>query len=135
MPDDPDTTLGVDLAFPDGDLDPHFATVAGIACLAQDLLARYETPEGSMFWDLLYGKDLRELAGAALGPGDLARHEAETVAQALLDPRVQDAAASFEALGAEALRVRLRVETAQGPYDLVLEASKVTVKLLEVARG
>ncbi|MDX2122963.1 MAG: hypothetical protein SF070_18125 [Gemmatimonadota bacterium] len=118
---------------PDFGTDFNFAKgrrVQGFDCLRDDLFWRFQTPLGGLFYAPEYGVDIREYVQGAWD-ADL-KFELETVAkdQAERDPRVLQAAAEASQVSLERLRLRLDLQTADGPFALVLEASNLEVSVL-----
>lgn len=127
-----DELLGVDIASL-ADLDPQLRLVGGRAVLAQDLVHRFETPAGGLFYDDTYGYDLRALLNAALDERDAPGIEAACEAQCLLDERVLAVRAAVTLLRAEnRLRVSIAVECATGVFSFTLGVSEISVEVLEI---
>lgn len=128
--------LGITLALTTDeglDLDPGFGLVSGRRALAQAILARLDTPQGTLWYDPDYGRDLKRWLNESFAPSDVFRVQSEIEAECLKDERVRDVAATvtFEPQ-AERLRVVLALTDADGPFELVLAVSAVS---LEVLRG
>lgn len=123
--------LGVDIAALD-DLDPTFSLVSGRANLVRALARRLTTPRGSLQSDPDYGLDLRTLVGGAFSADDLRRLEAEVGAELRRDPRVVDATVRLS-LVERTLSLNAQVRDGTGPFDLVLEVSRVSVSVLSAA--
>jgi hypothetical protein len=129
--------LGTDFAFElddDGllDLDPSFRTVSGRANLVGALARRFSSP--SLFYDALYGKDLRAELGETLTAARLARVRSAVATQAMRDERVLSAGVAVAFNDAtRAMTVRIALTDDDGPFELVLEVTAAAVKLLEVS--
>jgi hypothetical protein len=127
-----ESELGSDWAALD-DLDPYGQIVAGKACVAQGLVHRFSTPRGGLFYDLSYGKDLRAYLEESLTPERLAAIPGEVSDEAKKDERVQSATTTVSYNDkTEKLTITLVIITAEGPFTLVLEVSKLTVELLRL---
>jgi hypothetical protein len=115
------------------DLDVYGQVVSGLACLGQDLLHRFTTPRGGLFYDLSYGKDLRVYLEESLTPERIAAIPSEVSQEAEKDERVQSATTtvSYNAI-TEKLTISITCTTAAGPFTLILEVSKLTVELLRL---
>lgn len=116
------------------DLDPNGELVSGKACVAQDLAHRLSTPRGGLFYDQSYGKDLRAYMEEGLTPERLAALPGEVSQECEKDERVESAtvAVTYNNL-TEKLSVKISILTAEGPFELVLEVSALTVDILKVA--
>lgn len=125
MPD-----FGVDIATPDAsDIDPYFTTVSGWRGLGQSLARRLITPRGSLIDDDAYGYDLRSRLNDTFTPADLAQLGAIVRRELEADERVDYATAAVT-FSQGALRVTAAVQTAEGPFRLVLAVSSVTTEIL-----
>lgn len=113
------------------DLDPSFALVSGRRALLQAILARLDTAQGSLFYDSDYGRDLKRWLNESFRPSDAFRVQSEVEAECLKDERVHDASATvtFEPQ-ADRLRVALSLVDAEGPFELVLSVSAISVEVL-----
>lgn len=98
--------------------------------LAEALARRLITPRGGLFYDPEYGTDLR--AYLKEPATDALRYEIERAAalEAEKDPRVEAATATVTRDGADGLRLRLDVTTAEGPFRMVLRVDTLTVEVL-----
>lgn len=116
------------------DLDPFFAEIDGPRAVAEAVMRRYETPLGMYPDDPEAGDDILEYLNADLGPDDPAfaiAHGLER--EALKDERVDGvlATAAFDQ-AADRLRLSVQGSTAEGPFELVLEASALSVEAIKV---
>lgn len=125
--------FGQDIAFLNG-LDPRLLLVGGLANLGQALVARLSTPRGGLFYDPNYGTDLRVYVNDAMSAATLARVRADVQAECIKDERVLACTAStvFDA-PTKTLLVQVSVQTAGGPFQLVLAVSSLTVAVLRPA--
>jgi phage baseplate assembly protein W len=132
----PAIDLGTDIGCdPQTGATDTFDLVSGRDCLVQALLRRYETERGELIDDPDYGLDLTKLVGLRVrSTAQLLAWQQSIAAEAMKDERVQRASCriAFDA-PAETLTVRLAVETAAGPFRLVIEASALSLTLLEVS--
>lgn len=117
--------LGSDLA---GATDMHLDArlASGRRALAEALVRRYLTQRGALWYDGEYGLALSRFVNAATPTqsiGQLVEREA------LKDERVLDARADVSREG-QALTITLTVTDAEGPFELTLRASEVTVEAL-----
>lgn len=110
-----------------------FGLVSGRRNLALAIARRLITRRGGLFYDPNYGFSLTILLSEevteqqVLGWGPSIEQEAQK------DERVLSAAATLDHnAGARTLQITLDLTDADGPFRLVLLASKVTVQILEV---
>jgi hypothetical protein len=127
MPD-----FGSDLsALPD--VDPTFTVATGSSVLAEAIARRLQTPRGALFYAPGYGLDVREALNEAWEPRALERWRAAIERECEADERVERATAS---LGfdppRQTLRLSIRIDSAQGPFKLVLGITALRVDLLTV---
>lgn len=123
---------GLDLSGVD-DLDENMSEVSGVTVLRQALARRLSTRNGTLLDDPTYGYDIREDLSSALDRMRTVKIVAKVKSQILKDPRVLTCTVNAEVTGTpKAQKVRLTIggESRQGPYELVVDASKVTVQLL-----
>ena len=115
------------------DIDVYGQICEGKACLGQDLLHRFTTPRGGLFYDTSFGKDLRVYLEESLTPERIAAIPGEVSQEAEKDPRVESAktTVSYDTK-TEKLTISITAATANGPFTLVLEVSKLTVELLRL---
>jgi len=124
--------LGTDVScWPD--LDPGGALVSGKTCLAQALARRLTTPRGGLFYDTNYGTDVRLYLNEGIAGETLAKIKGDIAAECLKDERVSSCSvdAVFNA-AAQTLKLSITVDTGEGPFVLVADASKLSLDLLSV---
>lgn len=124
------TDYGTDISdFPD--IDPMMPEFAGRLILLESMYRRLTTPRGSVFYDLNYGYNIRELLGESFGPGDLELIQAEISRECLKDERIVSAQAKckYKATTGQLL-IALTLQDGDGPFALVLSVDKVTVEVL-----
>lgn len=127
--------LGVDIACID-DIASQFSLVGGMPNVAMALLRRLSTPRGGLLYDGDYGLDLRDYLSAGIDQRELSMMGPNIEAECLKDERVQGCEARVTYIRAEsALRVRMRVLTATGPFQFIMAVSSVTVELLNAGLG
>lgn len=117
----------------DGDLDPSARDLDGsdITVMLQSLFRRFTTDTGSLFYDATYGLALRALLSEASTPEGNQRLQAQLVAQALLDERIDSANATVDYnASTESAVVTMNCFSGQGPFSLVLSIDKVSVVIL-----
>ena len=115
-------------------LDPLLGLVSGTQNLGQALVGRLSTPRGGLFYDPNYGTDLRSYLNDSVSAATLARVRADVQAECAKDERVLSctAATQFDAASLTLL-VQISVQTAEGPFTMVLAVTSVTVELLRPA--
>lgn len=127
--------FGTDLEiFPDLSLT---RTVGGWPNLAGALARRFITPRGALWYAPGYGLDLRQYLNEALTP-ELAEEVRMLVEQECeKDPRVLLAEAELDvsAWPQGRLTVRVRVQTDEGPHELILGVDRVSVEVLNARTG
>jgi len=118
--------LGSDIAGVSS-IDWALSTVEGRVALAQAILRRLITPEGSLLGGpASYGFDLLDLIGSDMPESIIAGRIQE---QVLAEEEVLDCGvtASFNA-GASSLDVRISVVDGDGPFVLTVSASDLTIE-------
>lgn len=128
-----DQDFGLDLACL-GELDTT-RTVTGLTLLLQAIANRLSTPRGSLLDDEDYGYDLREFVSNEIdltNDRTLIEIQSGARSQALKDDRVEACAVTvtFEPT-ARRLTVSLRGTSSEGPFDLTLGVSALTVEILQ----
>ena len=132
---DPNATdFGTDVALLD-DLSPAWGLTAEEINYAYSCARRLSQREGAMdFYDPTYVcLDLRGQLSAKMGKADIAALQGRIAAAQESDPRTNSctAAATFDPTE-NALTVELNNDTAQGPFDLVLKATSLSVSILSI---
>lgn len=130
-----ETDFGTDVALLTN-LSPVWGLASGPTNLAYSQLRRLTTPAGALdeIEDEPFDSiDLRGYLNARLDRARLSnlKSRIETVCEA--DPRVEscEATLTFD-LATKTLRIDIHEETAEGPFDLAMSASAVTVDILSV---
>lgn len=126
------TDFGTDVStFVDGDLDPFFRVISGKRVVAEAIVRRWTTPQGGLFFDENFGRDVRDLLGQATSPQTLFALKNALVAQAEEDERVHEARVDVS-LNPQTRRLLIRGEivTADGPFSFVVSVSDLSVELL-----
>ena len=105
--------------------------VSGVRNYLEALVRRWTTPRGALFYAPDYGRDLR----AWLNKEDTAANRfslaVEAAAEAEADPRTISADAEVVAVvPGSAYKLRVDLETTEGPLSLILAVSAVTVEVL-----
>lgn len=125
-----ETELGIDVACI-LDADSTWSLVSGKANLARALARRLSTPRGGLFYAPDYGLDVRLYLHADLGAAELANLGPAIEDECEKDERVESCSAdvsySFET---RVLTIKLAVTTAEGPFELILAVSQLTVEVL-----
>lgn len=115
------------------DIDPAFAMVSGPTAVAQAIARRLITPRGGLHYDGTYGYDLRQHLNGSIEDGDTFVVASSVETQCEQDERVRSASArvTYDAL-TETLRVTIALVLDDGPFELVLGVSAVTVEVLSL---
>lgn len=123
---------GTDL-FGVDDLDELGRDVTGIDVLRQAIARRLMTPRGWLLDDPNYGLDLRQYLSDSIDAAKLMQLQSAVRAELLKDQRILTCNVVATMSGgpsARAVRLVVDGESRQGPYDAVVEVSKVTAQLL-----
>lgn len=118
-------TLGSDFAGVSG-LTWSLATVSGRTALAQALLRRLRTQPGELVTDPTYGYCLRDLIGTSQSPTAVVQG---ITSQMFAEEEVEDAEVSVTQSNG-VLRAEITIEDSEGPFDLTITASELTVEAL-----
>lgn len=107
-----------------------FEQKTGIANLGEAMARRFQTPPGGLFYDEEYGRDLRELVNRRFTDDMIHEEAAGIAAEAEKDARILAADASLERMGDRDYKLTLTLDTAEGPFALVMAIGAVTVEVL-----
>ena len=126
--------LGTCWGTPSGqDLSMPSYMASGQLCVAEAVLRRWATPAGQLIDDPTYGYSLTDLISDDLSPADLAYAQQQAAAQAQLDERVLQCQVTLTLSATGALSVVAFLETAAGPFKLVIPTWGVTPAQLLVS--
>lgn len=123
--------LGTDLSCVT-DLDGAGAVVSGRLLLGQAYARRLSTPNGGLIDDPIYGYDLTQFVNADLGAGDIDDIQSKAAAEGSKDERVLSCSVVVTVSIDGIMSVVASMVDSDGPFDLVLSVSDVTVDLLKV---
>lgn len=131
-----DLGLGTDVAVTTG-LPRRRKLVSGTANFAQAIVRRLTTPRGALAVvgeDPNYGHDVRQYLHREMTRAQIAAAEQAIADEVEKDERVAAATVTL-ALDAQAsqLTLDITVETADGPFTLILSISDITVEILQAA--
>jgi hypothetical protein len=125
--------LGIDLDVID-DLPPTFRLASGQKNLANALVRQLITPEGALAafgGDPEYGYDLRDKLNESWTQAGLATLGAEIVAKWQRDERVKSVTVTASHnLATSTLKLDAQVESAAGPFALIVQISDVGIEML-----
>lgn len=129
-----DVDFGSDISSPIGpggemDLSPFLESVDGLEMLGQRLIRRITTPTGSVIDDEEWGIDVRAWLNDET-PSE--REIAWAVASQWEADECVESAEVLVTFEEGALTIKGTVETAAGPFEMVLAVSAVTVELLRL---
>ncbi len=116
------------------DLDELARVVTGVEVLRQALARRLMTPRGWLIDDPNYGLDVRRYLSDSIDAAKLMQIQGAVRSEVLKDPRVLTCsvvATMSGSFSARAVTLRIDGESRQGPYDLVVDVSKVSATLLQ----
>lgn len=103
---------------------------SGFRVVAEAIARRWQTPRGGLINDPDYGFSILDYLQGDLAKADLARIASGASAEAEKDERVLSCDAEVDfSLGT--LTVKATVNTAAGPFPLVLAVNQLTVALLQ----
>jgi phage baseplate assembly protein W len=114
------------------DLAADGRTVTGRRLVAEAVARRLITPRGQLIGDPDYGFDVTDYLNADMSPLDIASMRSGIEQECMKDERVRSANATLEIDTESSLEISISLETADGPFDLVLGVSDVTVAILKV---
>ncbi len=106
---------------------------SGFRVVAEAIARRWQTPRGALINDPNYGFDLSDFVNDDLSKAELSRIAHQAGAEAEKDERVLSCEVTVTFLTGGNLSVVGKVETAAGPFSLVVGVSQVSVSLLQVA--
>jgi phage baseplate assembly protein W len=113
-------------------LDPSFQLQTGSRVLMEALARRLMTPRGTLPFAEDYGTDVRAWLSEGIEGADLDDLKAAVEQELLKDERVDDVQVVVEWVPQEErLTIRAAVDTAEGPFRLVLGVTELTVALLQ----
>lgn len=121
------TPLGQDLSTPS-------YMASGQLVVAEAVLRRWTTTQGELIDDPDYGENVNDLVGCDLSPSDIAYKQQKLSAEAQKDERVLAASVTLTLLATGALIVSGTIQTALGPFKLVLSVSSVTPITIQVTQ-
>ncbi len=107
-------------------------TVTGFLVVGQAIARRWSTPRGRLIGFPNYGFDLTQYVNADMSPRDIAALRAGAEAEAEKDPRVEKCSVSAELDDDGLMTITAKIDTAQGPFELVVAVSSVTLELLQI---
>lgn len=123
---------GIDM-WCDSDISPTLKDVTGARLMAQAMLRRISTAQGTLISDPLYGIDIRNALSDSMTQKDLLKLKAQLQAQWLKDERVISVDVDVRFSGSPAsgkLTLTATGTGAEGPFRLVLSVDKVSVEIL-----
>jgi phage baseplate assembly protein W len=130
---DPDFGMGNDAVT---DIPLKHRYVSRLKNLGNGIARRLSTPRGSLPYSPDTGFDLRDALNDGQTLAKLATYEAAIARECEKDDRVQAASVSVDTsniISTGSLKVTIVLQTAAGPFKLVLSVTKVTVTILEAA--
>jgi phage baseplate assembly protein W len=115
----------------------RFRLVSGLENLGIALLRRLKTPRGGLFYDPFYGSDIRDYLNRSYSQNDSSliwEIEQVTVTEVMKDPRVFSASATLTVgtIPSREVSINLSLQTALGPFKLVINADNLTSEVLKI---
>lgn len=116
------------------DLDQRCITVTGRRLLAEAIFRRLITPRGRLIGDPNYGTDITQYLNDDVSPSDIAEMRAAIRAECKKDERIDDCTVTITAPAGKTgtYTIVISLEDGDGPFDLVLAVSNVTVEILNL---
>ncbi len=106
---------------------------SGFKNLGNNLRRRLQTPRGSLLWDLDCGWDIRQLFRGNATSAEIGAAQTAISAECEKDPRVDSASTTLTYIAAaKTLIVTISIQTADGPFTLVLSVDSLTVSILRI---
>ena len=111
-------------------------TVTGFAVVGEAIARRWSTPRGRLIAYPNYGFDLTQYINADMSPRDIAALRAAAAAEAEKEETVEKCtvSATLDTISGE-LTLTAKVDTAKGPFLLVVVGSSVTLDVLSITAG
>lgn len=128
------TNFGTCWGTPNGqDLSMPSYMAKGNQVVAEAILRRWTTSQGQLIDDPNYGYNLTDLISDDLSARDIAYAQQQAAAQAQLDQRVLSATVAISLSVQGVLSVNATIQTANGPFSMVVSVSNVSTSLLLVS--
>jgi hypothetical protein len=105
--------------------------VSGQRAIAEAIARRLQTPRGGLIDDPNYGTDLTVYVEDDLTPAQLNSIQTQINQECLKDQRVSGAASTAQLVGT-VLIVSVALQTASGPFTLVLSVSQVAANPVQI---
>lgn len=119
-----------------GDIASDGRMVTGFAVVGEAIARRWSTPRGRLIAYSNYGFDLTQYVNADMSARDIASLRAAAAAEAEKEETVEKCSVSAELDTLTGiLTLTAKVDTAEGPFTLVVAASDVTLDLLSITAG
>jgi phage baseplate assembly protein W len=116
------------------DLSTPSYMASGFLVVAESILRIWSTPQGQLIDDPDYGYDLNDLISDDLSPSQLLQAQQLASAAAQKDERVLGCAVVLTLLVTGTLTVNARVDTAAGPFQMVVSVSQAGVVLTQMSQ-
>jgi hypothetical protein len=113
------------------DLDPMGQTVSGLTALSQALVRRITTPRGRLLTDPNYGYDISGELNDDVTTQQVGAIASNVDQEYLKDQRVFASSTTVTLRADGSLDVSSQVQSALGPFSLVLNVSAVTVGIIQ----
>lgn len=110
---------------------PRFALASEFVCLGQSLARRLITRRGSLSWAPNDGTDMRDFLNSAFTPRNRFAVQAAAKAECEKDERVQAATVDAQ-FSVGSLSLTIGIETASGPFKLVVALTSLGISDLKV---
>lgn len=104
--------------------------VTGNRLVAEAIVRRWQTPRGRLIRYPNYGRDLTDFLNDDVSPSDIAQMRSEAEQEAEKDERVTSCAVLAVLNVDGGLEMTAEVTTGDGPFELVVSITQVSVELL-----
>jgi hypothetical protein len=125
--------LGTDIALLD-DIGLRWRLVSGQANLAMAIVRRLSTPRGSLYYAPSYGFSLLDALNGSFTRAQRSQLQGAIVTEVEKDQRVASCVCDVT-FGQDTLTVSLVIQSALGPFDLVLGVDGLTVEILNAGQA
>lgn len=116
------------------DLGLRWGLVSGQANLAMAIVRRLSTVRGTLYYDESYGFNLLDALNQSFSRADLAALRSQIVAEVEKDQRVDSCVCGL-VVGQDSLTVTLVIQSALGPFDLVLGVTALSIDVLNAGQA
>ena len=117
------------------DIDPRMPLIGGPELVLQVCARRLMTPSGFFRRYPDFGFDLRTKLGSRMSLVARIQLQNAIENELLKEERVKKCKAEMTEESPNNFKIRISITLAEGPFTLVLQASSLTVEILEISKG